>query len=160
MITRESHATIKGMSISMTTLICSCSDLFTWLSVKWSGPDASQLSYAISLQYQSKLLTTLSPQLVCNQRVTTLSLKQPISFTVLLWYTRTNVNSLTYLSLIYPTSDNFLISKYQIQLCFCDPWTNNCTTHSAHSQSTCRLLQHIPLWNQIEGMDFKACLWE
>jgi len=33
---RESHATIKGMSISMTTSICSCSDLFIWCEIIWA----------------------------------------------------------------------------------------------------------------------------
>ena len=45
----------KRMSISMTSLICSCTDLGN-VPMVVNGPDASQ-SFAISLQYQSKPLT-------------------------------------------------------------------------------------------------------
>ena len=59
--TRETHATIWGMSISMATLICSCSDLAgvpTIVKIVDEMIWARWLPCAISLQYQSKPLTT------------------------------------------------------------------------------------------------------
>ena len=61
---RETHATIKSMSISMTTLICSCSDFASVPVIVsemiWASPGQMppRLSYAISFQYLGKPLTT------------------------------------------------------------------------------------------------------